>query len=271
LANLKALLARFGFENLGSLTHSNIITPSQITADQITYGPTGLSTAFGMRLSTDAQRRIRSIPAAIPGRILWVSNVGTQSLILSQEDTADATAANRFSFGGNDSLIEPDVSMALIYDGTSSRWRSLMTPPPNMIRKRANESRTSNTLSADAALVTGTLPGVSYYELEVFLSVSGTAAIGGLQVSWTLPGSAFIDGHWRTSSVSALPVIQNSAAAVTICTAANMKTLQTHRFEGRLFLSGGAGPVTMNWAQATTNATPVNILSGSYLITQKLP
>lgn len=99
------------------------ITPSQITANQNDYNPTGLSTASVLRLSSDASRDITGLAGGADGRVLLVFNVGSNNIVLKDE-SASSTAANRFALNG-DITLAADNSVILWYDATSSRWRAL--------------------------------------------------------------------------------------------------------------------------------------------------
>lgn len=104
------------------------ITPTQITADQNDYNPTGLSTATVLRLSTDNDnRKITGLVGGADGRVLVLLNVGSYDLVLTDENSA-STAANRFAFGGVEALIPSGSSATLIYDATASRWKPQAIP-----------------------------------------------------------------------------------------------------------------------------------------------
>lgn len=97
------------------------ISPSQITSNQDDYSPTGLSTATILRLNTDASRDITGITGGADGRILLIFNVGSFNIVL--KDDVTSTAENRFALNG-DLTLQPDNSVGLWYDSTSSRWRA---------------------------------------------------------------------------------------------------------------------------------------------------
>lgn len=100
---------------------SGDITPSQITANQNDYNPTGLATASTLRLSSDASRNITGLQGGADGRLLILHNVGAQNIVLVDE-SASSTAGNRFALTA-DVTILPDQMITLQYDSTSSRWR----------------------------------------------------------------------------------------------------------------------------------------------------
>lgn len=105
---------------------SGVISPTQITANQNDYAPTGNATASVWRISSDADfRAITGISGGTTGRILILLNVGSFAIILSP-DSASSTAANRILTGLSNStstLIHANQAAILSYDNTSSRWR----------------------------------------------------------------------------------------------------------------------------------------------------
>lgn len=106
----------------GNLTISNDISPAQITSNQNDYNPAGLSTASVLRLNSDAARDITGLAGGADGRVLLIFNVGSFNIVLKDE-SASSTAANRFALNG-DITLQPDNSVGLWYDSTSSRWRA---------------------------------------------------------------------------------------------------------------------------------------------------
>lgn len=100
-------------------TGSNVISPSQLTANQNDWNPTGLSTAGVIRLSGDNGFRIISGLAGT-GRYLW-HNIGSFALMLATDDN-NSSAANRFSFGRHVVLF-PGKTIETYYDSTTQRHR----------------------------------------------------------------------------------------------------------------------------------------------------
>lgn len=132
--------------------------------------------------------------------------------------------------------------------------------------KPSDTSRANNiVLSADPHIVTPNLIANASYWLRVCLGISGTAAAGGIQISWTTPAGAAIQGNWVSSAVANSVVIQNSSAGVNVITAANMKARQILVGDFYVNIAATAGTVTMNWAQVTTNAAGVVVQGGSYI------
>lgn len=135
----------------------SIISPSQITANQNNYNPTGLGTATVVRLSADNPfRRITGMATGAEGRALIVYNVGSVAMLLTNEDAA-STAGNRFTLGFNYAL-DPNTSLALYYDNISSRWRSFGVLPadqalPFSPRILSDDFLTQNTEAGEVGLL----------------------------------------------------------------------------------------------------------------------
>lgn len=129
------------------------ISPSQITSNQNDYAPTSFSTAAILRLSTDASRTLTGLAGGADGRYLLISNVGSYDIVLAAESSS-STAANRFALGSTLTLSASGGTVALVYDGTSSRWRPLVPQGgsfENPLTFSAPLSRTGNTISIPAA------------------------------------------------------------------------------------------------------------------------
>lgn len=109
------------FDFRGCLGASSVLSPSQITADQNNYAPTGHNTAGVLRISTDATRNITGLSGGRAGRLVIVHNIGSNAAVLKDE-SASSTAANRFALNA-DVTLAADQAVWLWYDETSSRWR----------------------------------------------------------------------------------------------------------------------------------------------------
>lgn len=109
----------------GAIVLSGVITPSNITADQNDYSPTGISDASIVRLSASSgfQWIITGLVGGEDGRILVLRNVSTSSLFCITHEDTDSSAENRFSVGsGGCALIMPNRCATVQYDGATSRW-----------------------------------------------------------------------------------------------------------------------------------------------------
>jgi hypothetical protein len=101
---------------------TGVITPATITSDQNDYNPAGLSTATTLRVSSDATRTVTGLAGGAAGRQVILINVGVNSIVL-EDESLSSTAANRLSIGSDVTLVSGSV-ITMIYDATSSRWRS---------------------------------------------------------------------------------------------------------------------------------------------------
>jgi hypothetical protein len=115
-----------GAELRGSLALSGDISPTDITANQNDYDPTGLSNASVLRLSADAARDITGLQGGYDGRIVVLQNVGGNDLVLRSE-SGSSSAANRFALSAN-TTIGANQAAILQYDAGTSRWRALASP-----------------------------------------------------------------------------------------------------------------------------------------------
>lgn len=116
------------FGSGGGSSYTDEVTPSQITANQNDYNPSGLSTAAVLRLSTDGTfRKITGLAGGASKRTITLLNVGSYTILLKNESAA-SSASNRFAFDGDDVFIFPGEGLQLYYDNPSSRWRCLTRP-----------------------------------------------------------------------------------------------------------------------------------------------
>lgn len=112
----------------GAPKFTGISSPSQITATQNDYNPSSVicSTAETLRLTSDASRDVTGLAGGVTGCQLVIMNVGSNPIVL-KDQAAGSTAGNRMALGG-DATVASQASYALRYDGTSSRWRPLVSP-----------------------------------------------------------------------------------------------------------------------------------------------
>lgn len=102
--------------------HTGIVSPTQITADQNDYNPSGAGAGI-WRLNSDATRVITGIAGGVAGRRLTLQNVGSFDIELADQ-SALSTAANRIITGFQaNAVLAPDRSATLWYDDVTSRWR----------------------------------------------------------------------------------------------------------------------------------------------------
>lgn len=108
----------------GGTRSSPATSPAQITANQNNYNPGGRS--YLQRWNTDASRNITGLvfaSTAADGERHIIVNVGSQNIVL-QNENASSTAANRFTNStGADITLSANQAAEIIYDTTSTRWR----------------------------------------------------------------------------------------------------------------------------------------------------
>lgn len=134
------------------------ISPSQITANQDNYNPTGLSTSSVVRVYSDAARNITGLVAQGDGDIKIVHNIGSFTITLKDE-SGSSTAANHFAFAA-DITLAADESCILQYDSTSARWRCLGV-------QRTGTAGTVTSITAGTGLSGGTITGSGTIALDV--------------------------------------------------------------------------------------------------------
>lgn len=119
-ANGKQMYADSG-ESTGLRWGPDVISPSQITADQDDYSPTGWADAQIVRLDGDnGIRAITSMAAGYSGEIKQLINIGSYPIYFPGQHP-DGTAANRIN-AEKDIVLFPKKSVQIYYDGTASRW-----------------------------------------------------------------------------------------------------------------------------------------------------
>lgn len=103
---------------------SGTLSPTALVADVNDYNPTGLSTALALRIDGGAaDRNITGLAGGADGRIITITNIGaTNAITLVNQSASSTTAGDRFLLPA-DTALPVNTSIALRYDGTSSRWR----------------------------------------------------------------------------------------------------------------------------------------------------
>lgn len=100
---------------------SRVLSPSQVTANQNDWYPTGAGGVDVIRIDTDASRKFTGFGFGAGGKAILVINSGSNPAVFENE-SASSTAANRFAFGANLTLATKQAVM-MWYDPTSTRWR----------------------------------------------------------------------------------------------------------------------------------------------------
>lgn len=113
----------FNLHQYGARFETGVVTPTQLVANTDNWAVAGLGTAGVIRASTDASRNLTGIASPTSGQSVLLVNVGAFDLVLVHDATS--TAANRFLCPNSANLtLNPNDSVRLWYDNTSSRWRA---------------------------------------------------------------------------------------------------------------------------------------------------
>jgi len=82
------------------------------------------------RLTSGTLTSVSGIPAGSSGEILIVTNATGNSIVVNNNDTVNASAANVIFTGINSNIAIPNNgTMAFTYDGTSTHWEMISAPP----------------------------------------------------------------------------------------------------------------------------------------------
>jgi hypothetical protein len=157
---------------LGTNFHTTI-SPAQLTAGMTNnWNPTGLSTAWIIRIDADGKfEMITGIVAPTFNKPLRLWNVSANAILFPAENQS-STAANRFSFG-RDVVLFPGKCIEIQYDLTSTRWRLISVAGiyDDVQHLYFNE--------AFNAPVSGTSGEWSFWDIVSAGSVSATAPVAG--------------------------------------------------------------------------------------------
>jgi hypothetical protein len=147
-------------------------TASQITGDQNNYALP--SNTDIVRLSSDATRTLTGFEADT-GAVVTLYNVGSFDIRVAHQSSS-STAANRvISATGSDVMLAPNDNLTLVYDNTSSRWRTSGVVKVSTPNQAAVYEFTRSTAPADA---TGNL-GAYTWSLPANAKVVEFLLIGG--------------------------------------------------------------------------------------------
>lgn len=234
------------FDIQEAVTLSGDISPTQLAANTNDWAPTGFSTASAVRFSTDASRNVTGLAGGADGRIIILHNVGSFNAVLTNQD-ANSTAANRFLFGGDLTLL-PDYSVTLRYDATSSRWRAITTATAG-----GGGGVTSVTIAAGAGM--GTFTGTCV------ITTTGTCTIVGSGKQ--LPGTATNDSASAGNVGEFVTAQRTRATATSLTTATPVNTTSISLTAGDWNVFGVAG-----FGGASTSAL---VVGGSSTTSATLP
>lgn len=152
-----------------------VVSPSQLTADQNNYNPTGFDGAFVLRLDSDANRTITGFTYTsgnYPVLRKQITNIGAYTITLAHSSTSSSTANRIVTPTGAAYPIASGASIDLWYDATISRWRIIDTP--------------AATVASDSAL--SAVWNAVHMHCDAL-----TTDVGGLGVAVTQVGSPTLD------------------------------------------------------------------------------
>lgn len=160
---------------LGTNFHT-AITPAEITANQLTYNPTGAATAWIWNISADnGFRIIRTITAPGFAKRVTLVNVGSNAILLSNQDNfSGTTAANRFDFG-RDVVLFPGKSVDILYNTSASRWKLASNPVYDDVEQWYFNERFN-------APVSGSSGDYRFWDIVSANGIGGVAPVAGRMV-----------------------------------------------------------------------------------------
>jgi hypothetical protein len=164
------------------------LTPPSIGSNQNNYSPTGLSAAQVLRVSSSTAINMTGIDASqfIDGETLYVVNVGSSNITLTNLDSNSASS-NQFSFRGAASVVlTPNKAILLQYDATALRWRAIGTDDP--YGSTTNTSTQGNDTRLILAVST---PNVISDALAQPPSITGTVSVTNGSATVTGTGTSF--------------------------------------------------------------------------------
>jgi len=142
------------------------------------------------------------------------------------------------------------------------------------VLKPADTTKTNNTMADDPHLTTGDLVAGATYWVEFRLGCSGLLAAD-IKLAWTVPASStglrFVDGPGSSANDASADNIAMRAGGHGFATAIAYSGVRngSNQFrvyeDGWITLAGTSGPVTLSWAQNTTDATASRVAAGSLL------
>lgn len=177
---------------------TGVVSPSQITANQNDYNPTGIAAASVLQLSSDASRSISGIAGGAEGRVLTVLNVGSQPINLLDENAA-SLAANRLTLGSDLALAAKQAAI-LRYDGTALRWYALARPGAGRLLAANN---LSDLVSSATARVNLGVRDVLTANRSYYVRTDGSNSNNGLA---NTSGSAFLTIQKAIDTVATLDI-----------------------------------------------------------------
>lgn len=233
---------------------SLVLSPSQITANQNNYNPSGAGSASVLRIDTDASREITGFGFPVAYKTILVVNAGSNPSVFKNE-SASSTAENRFAFGADLTLATQQAVM-MWYDPTSSRWR-LVGGAGSSGASSTKVQLSSASPRVYTANDTWSKPtGLVYVEVEVIGGGGAGGGAGATSGSEYACGSGGGGGGYSKKKILAASLGSSETVTVgaggTGVSAAQGNTGGTSSFGSHLQATGGVGGVAS--AVATTTA-----------------
>lgn len=213
----------------GETAFADVISASTINANQNDYA--ALAGANVGRLTASAAYNITGIAGGSAGRILFLYNIGSNTITLKHADTG-SSAGNRFDIG-EDFALRASHGAAIQYDATSSRWRIAATQALG----RWAEAYTTST--ATTASLSATSPATN---VNAAIVPKGTGAL-----ILAIPDGSSTGGNARGARSVDLQTDRISASQVASGTSSGI-------FAGRRNLASGTYSTVLGGSQNTASA-----------------
>lgn len=156
------------------------VTATQIVANTNNYAPTSFSSAFTLRISSDAARDLTGIAAGTSGRIIILANVGSFTITLKNA-SGSSSAGNKFNLpGAADFALTAGSTVMLRYDNTTTTWM-MVGPGPigsGTVTSVAMTVPTLLSIAGSPITTTGTL-ALTYSGTALPVANGGTALTSG--------------------------------------------------------------------------------------------
>lgn len=111
-----------------SLRCPNELVPTALTTSQSDYSPFGLTDAVFLWLTSTGAVSLRGLGTGAPGRWLFVYNGGSNTITLTNQDSASLAANRIVGRDGADTDLTSNTGAWLYYSPSQLRW--LVSEPP---------------------------------------------------------------------------------------------------------------------------------------------
>jgi hypothetical protein len=248
---------------------------SNYTASNGNNNDIAIGTSSFLRITgPSAAFEITGVAGGVDGKYLVLYNSTSQPITIGNEN-ANSTAANRIwtlnSTG--DLVFNSKCAIKMIYSTADSRWivlsssTTVSTTTNGVIIKKKPVDQSiasSTTLTNDNDLAIPIVANDSMV-IDGYLHTNTTSNTPMLQLAWTIPAGATMDFNaWCDET-------QNDNEVFTFTSSGTAHTLQMPigdiciHFWGVVITGGTAGTIQLQWAQATSNATPMTLKNKSFM------